>query len=111
MRANLQPGHLAELLTALDSRFVVQFADGAIRVLGRSLPGEAVCAILPEQPDKVLRIVYDPNKPNALSHTAAMLQEWWESYTEPVAFPDGTVEFLALPCPRSGDGDVELQAT
>lgn len=111
MRANLHPEHLAELLAALDSRFVVQFAGGDIRVLGRTLPEPAVCAILPAQPDNVLRIVYDPNKPNALSHTATMLQEWWESYAEPVAFPDGSVEFVRPPCPLAGEGDVNLVAT
>jgi hypothetical protein len=110
MRSSLAPEDLTELLAALDSRFIVQFAGGAIRVIGRSLPGDAVCAILPALPDDVLRIVYDPNKPNALCHTRAMLEEWWESYAEPVAFPDGSVEFLSLPCPQAGEGDVVLVA-
>lgn len=110
MRSSLTPEHLSDLLAALDSRFVVLFAGGAVRVLGRDLSGTpAVCAILPAQPDNVLRIVYDPNKPNALCHTRAMLEEWWESYAEPEVFPDGTVEFLPALCPRAGD-DVELQA-
>lgn len=111
MRSSLAPEHLAEVLTALDSRFVAQFAGGAIRVLSRSLPGKAVCAILPEQPDNVLRIVFDANKPNALCHTRAMLEEWWESYAEPVAFPDGSVELVRPPCPRASDDDVELASS
>jgi hypothetical protein len=110
VRSSLAPEHLTELLAALDSRFVVQFAGGAIRVLGRSLPDNTVCAILPALPDGVLRIVYDPNKPNALCHTRAMLEEWWESYAEPVAFPDGSVELVSVPCPRAGEGDVDLIA-
>lgn len=109
MRASLAPEHLAELLTALDSRFVAQFAGGTIRVLGRDLSDvPAVCAILPAQPDGILRIVYDPNKPNALCHTRAMLEAWWESFAEPVAFPDGSVELVAMPCPRASEEDVEL---
>lgn len=111
VRSALLPEHLSELLTALDSRFVAQFADGAIRVIGRELPDSAVCAILPPQPDKVLRIVYDPNKPNALRHTREMVEEWWESFAEPVAFPDGTVEFVRPPCPRASLRDVLLRTT
>lgn len=110
MRSSLAPEHMSDLLTALDSRFVAQFAGGAIRLLGRTLPDDAVCAILPAQPDNVLRVVYDPNKPNALCHTRAMLEQWWESFAEPVAFPDGSVELVPVPCPRPGDEDVELQA-
>lgn len=111
MRSILDPDNLAQLLAALDARFVVLFSSGAIRVLGGDLSDTpAVCAILPTQPDGVLRIVYDPNKTNALAHTRAMLAEWWESYAEPEVFPDGTVEFLRPPCPRAGDGIVELQA-
>lgn len=109
MRSSLNPQHMTELLTTLDSRFVAQFAGGAIRLLGRDLSDTpAVCAILPARPDNVLRIVYDPNKPNAMHHTRAMLEEWWESFAEPVAFPDGTVEFVPAPCPRAGEGDVEF---
>lgn len=111
VRATLHPEHLAEVLAALDSRFVAQFAGGAIRVLGRTLPGAAVCAILPGQPDQVLRVVYDPNKPNALSHTRAMLEQWWESYAEPVAFPDGSVELVRPPCPLASEHDIVLQST
>ena len=111
MRSSLKPAHLAEVLTALDSRFVAQFAGGAIRVLSRSLPGPAVCAILPALPDNVLRIVFDANKPNALCHTRVMLKEWWESYAEPVAFPDGSVELVRPPCPEASDGDVELASS
>jgi hypothetical protein len=59
----------------------------------------------------VLRIVYDPNKPNALCHTSAMLAGWWESFAEPVAFPDGSVELVPQPCPLPADRDVELQTT
>lgn len=111
MRSSILPQHLAELLAALDSRFVAQFAGGAIRVLGRDLSGTpAVCAILPPQPDNVLRIVYDPNKANALCHTQAMLREWWESFAEPVAFPDGSVDLVPAPCPRAGEADVDLVA-
>src|SRR5690242_16237538 len=99
MRSVIRAEHLTDLLTALDSRFVAQFADGAIRVLGRDLPGPAVCAILPSLRDGVLRIVYDPNKPNALRHTRDMIQDWWESFAEPVAFPDGSVELVHPPCP------------
>lgn len=97
--SSLTSDRLGAILTALDSRFVAQFANGAIRLLGRSLPGEAVCAILPDQGDGVLRMVYDPNKPNAACHTGAMLREWWESYRVPVAFPDGSVELLPQSCP------------
>lgn len=112
MRASLHPEHLAELLAALDSRFVVQFANGAVRVLGRDLGDTpAVCAILPAQPDNILRMVYDPNKPNALCHMRAMIEEWWESFAEPVAFPDGSVELVQAPCPRASDEDCELQTT
>lgn len=111
MRSSLPPEHFAELLAALDSRFVALFAGGAIRLLGRDMGDTpAVCAILPAQPDNILRVVYDPNKANALSHTQAMLQEWWESFLEPVAFPDGSVELIRPPCPRGQDEDVELQA-
>ena len=110
MRAALRSEDLSELLVALDSRFVVQFANGAIRVLGRDLGGAAVCAMLPSQPDGVLRLVYDPNQPNALSHLRAMLEGWWESYAEPVVFPDGSVELVRPPCPRPGDGQAELVA-
>lgn len=111
MRSTLAPEHMTDLLTALDSRFVVRFADGAIRVLGRSLPDETVCAILPSQPDNVLRVVYDPNKANAMCHVRTMLQEWWESFAEPVVFPDGTVELLRTPSPRAGEGNVELESS
>jgi hypothetical protein len=111
VRSFLTPEHLTDLLIALDSRFVVEFAGGAIRVIGRNLPNQAVCAILPPQPDGVLRLVYDPNKPNALEHTRTMLAEWWESFAEPVAFPDGTVELVRSPCPRAADDNVELQVT
>lgn len=109
MRSALTAEHLTALLTALDSRFVALFAGGMIRVLGRDLSGTAaVCAILPPQPDGALRIVYDPNKPNALSHTRAMLVEWWESFAEPEVFPDGSVELVRPPCPRGRAGHVEL---
>jgi hypothetical protein len=111
VRSSLNPEDLTGLLTALDSRFVAQFAGGAIRVLGRDLSDTpAVCAILPARPDNVLRIVYDPNKPNALCHTRAMLEEWWASFAEPEVFPDGSVELLSPPLPQAGDG-VELRSS
>lgn len=111
MRSSLTPEHMAVLLAALDSRFVIHFADGAIRVVGRDLSDTpAVCAILPAQPDNVLRIVYDPNKPDCLHHVRAMLEEWWESFAEPVAFPDQSVELVRPPCPRAGGGQAFFKA-
>lgn len=103
MRSTLRPEDLTDLLTTLDSRFVAEFANGAVLLLGRDLDG-AVCALVPDLGDGVLRIVYDPNQPNALLHVQTMMAQWWESYAEPVAFPDGTVELIRPPCPRPAPG-------
>lgn len=65
------------LLTTLTPTFAANFGTG-LRLIGATLPGKAVCAILRPAGDGVTRIVYDPNKPNAMAHTHAMVLGWWE---------------------------------
>lgn len=96
------------LLTTLCGEYDVDFGCGTVRLLGRSLPGNAVCSILPDIGDGVLRLVYDVSKPNVFQHMQEMVRAWWADFREPVAFPDGSVELLSLPCPRAGEGPVRL---
>lgn len=100
MPHNLTAHALQMALTALCGNYVVDVGDESVRLIADSLPGNAVCAILRPLGDGVTRIVYDLDKPHALAHTRAMLHEWWESYRVPVAFPDGTVEFVHQASPR-----------
>jgi hypothetical protein len=55
-----------------------------------------------------LSLVYDIAKPNSFQHVQSMVREWWSSFQEPVAFPDGSVELLQLPCPRAGEGPIRI---
>jgi hypothetical protein len=79
-----------------------------VRLLGRDLPGTAVCAILPDAGDGVFRLVYDPGKPDAFRHAQAMFRDWWESFLVPEMYPDGTVEFLNRICPEPASGPIRL---
>lgn len=97
-------------LVALCGRYTLNVSE-SVRIIGASLPGNAVCAILPPLGDGVMRLVYDEHKPHALAHSSAMLQEWWESYAEPVAFPDGSVELIPRPIPPLPRGPVDLSMT
>jgi len=96
------------VLTALCGSYDTQVGNCKIRLLARWLPAGAVCSILPDLGDGILRIVYDLSKPNAFRHAQAMVGEWWESLRQPVAFPDGTVEMLNLPSPRPDEGPVRI---
>ena len=96
------------LLSALCGNYDAELPGGRIKLLARSLGGKAVSAILPGIGDGVLRIAYDLNKPNAFAHAQAMIRDHWESYAEPVAFPDGTVEMLSRVCPEPEAGPVRV---
>ena len=111
MRQLLDLAAIQAVLTALCGSYDVELdaMEFKVRLLARMLPGGAVCSILPDLGDGVLRIVYDVSKPNAFMHTQAMIRQWWEHLRQPVAFPDGTVEMLSLPCPRAGDGPVRIR--
>lgn len=111
MPYHLDLGAVQAIVSALCGSYDVELeAVGArVRILARALPGTAVCAILPDLGDGVLRIVYDLAKPNASRHTQFMIKEWWEALRQPVAFPDGSVEMLTLPCPRAGEGPVRVR--
>lgn len=108
MAQHLSAEQIGDLLDALCGSYDVSFPFGELRLLSRSLPGKAVAAVLPDVGDGVLRVVYDTSKPNAFGHTQAMIREWWESYREPVAFPDGTVELLNRVLPEPGVGPVRV---
>lgn len=45
-----------------------------LKLMRRGLPDHAVCAILPMLADGLLRVVYDPDKPDALEHVSEMLR-------------------------------------
>lgn len=96
------------ILTTLCGSYDVELEGCKVRLLARALDGDAVCSILPDIGDGVLRIVYDLAKPNAFKHTQQMVREWWATLKEPVAFPDGSVEMLNLPCPRPGEGPIRV---
>jgi hypothetical protein len=49
--------------------------DGEVWLLFRQLPDLAVCMVLPDPGDGVLRIVVDPSKPDAMAHVLHMLAE------------------------------------
>lgn len=108
MPHTLSDAHLVELLTALCGSYDVDLAGGRMRLLSRTLPGGAVCAILPDAGDGVLRLVYDTSKPNAFQHAQAMVLEHWESFREPEVFPDGSVEMIARVCPPMPRGPVPV---
>ena len=66
--------HLADLIvhaTGCSSAVVV--AGHALRVRTRKLPDGAVCAMVPRSDGETF-VVYDPDKPGAVEHTAAMLR-------------------------------------
>jgi hypothetical protein len=96
------------ILTTLCGSYDVDLGFGRIRLLARALPGGAVCSILPDLGDGVLRLVYDIAKPNSFQHVQSMVRDWWGSFQEPVAFPDGSVELVQLPCPRAGEGPIRI---
>src|SRR3712207_971911 len=102
---------MGSLITTLDSNFVALFADGAKRLLGRKLPGDAACAILPNARVGVLRLVYDPNKTDVMLLLRVMLQNLYESYAEPVVFPDGSIELVNRPFPTTPEKPVEFTST
>lgn len=104
----LSSDDVQSIMTALCGDYDFDIGRNKVRLLARSLPGGAVCSILPDLGDHVLRIVYDLSKPNAFRHAQAMVGEWWESFRQPVAFPDGSVEMLNLPCPRPDEGPVKV---
>jgi hypothetical protein len=108
MSFNLTVEDVQSILTTLCGSYDVDLGFGRIRLLARPLPGVAVCSILPDLGDGVLRLVYDIAKPNSFAHVQSMVREWWESFQEPVAFPDGSVELLRLPCPRAGEGPIRI---
>ena len=108
MPFDLSAEDVQSLLTALCGSYDVNIGSGRVRLLARALPGGAVCSILPDIGDGILRLVYDVAKPNSFQHVQSMVRDWWESFREPVAFPDGSVEFLQLPCPRAGEGPVRI---
>lgn len=104
----LTSAQIAELLDTLCGSYDVTLGCGELRLLARSLPGNAVCAILPDTGDGVFRVVYDTAKPNAFQHTQAMLRDWWESFAEPEVFPDGTVELVGRICPSPRSGPIRV---
>lgn len=106
MPHNLTHDDLEHAFAALTGEYTIDV--GPIRLIGASLPGKVVCAILPPLGDGIVRVVHDLDKPNAVAHTRAMLKDWWESYSVPVAFPDGTVELVRQACPREASGQVAL---
>lgn len=106
MSYTLSPLVVQEILRTFCGTYDVDLQGGRVRLLGRSLPGKAVCAILPDAGDGVLRLVYDANKPNAFAHAQAMVREWWLSDLEPIVFPDGSVELINRPCPELEPGPV-----
>ena len=55
---------------------VLVVAGRQLLALRRQLPDHAVCAILPDPGDGMARLVYDPEKPDALVHVDEMLNEW-----------------------------------
>lgn len=67
------------LLAALGGDYDINLPGGVVRLLARSLPGDAVCALLDDIGDGVTRIVYDLGKPLAVLHVQAMVREYWES--------------------------------
>jgi hypothetical protein len=54
---------------------VVVLLDGAVRLLFRDLPDPAVCALLPDLGDGVLRIVVDTRRPDAMVLGLLMLHD------------------------------------
>jgi len=108
MPYELTSKNVQAVLTTLCGSYDVDIEGCRIRLLTRWLPGDAVCSILPDLGDGILRIIYDTGKPNAFRHAQQMVREWWEGIREPVAFPDGSVEMLNLPSPIPGDGPVRI---
>lgn len=108
MPYTLNDRNIAELLSALCGSYEVVLACGKVRLLARRLPGNAVCVILPEAPDGILRLVYDTAKPDCFGQTQALVRDWWESFAEPEVFPDGTVEMLRRVCPEVPEGPVQI---
>ena len=106
--ATLGPGEVQEILRLFSGSYDLDLPPGHVRLLGRSLPGKAVCAILPDIGDGVLRVVYDANKPNAFAHVQAMVREWWESYQEPIVLPNGVVAVVPRICPLAERETVHL---
>ena len=70
----------------------LMLCDGEVLLLFRDLSYPAVCAILPDLGDGVLRIVVDPSKPNALEHVRLMVNE---ACDEPI--PLDELATLSLP--------------
>lgn len=80
MPHNLTTDDITQTLAALCGTYALDVGQ-TVRAIGVSLPGKAVCAILPDIGDGITRIVLDLDKPHALAHTRAMIREWWESTT------------------------------
>ncbi|MGR7025661.1 hypothetical protein [Geodermatophilus sp. URMC 62] len=53
----------------------LELCDGEVLLLLRDLPGSAVCTLLPDLGDDVLRIVVDPTQPDAMAHVLLMLRD------------------------------------
>lgn len=72
---------LHQLIACLGAACLVgDIIDQDFQLLARQLVDPAaICAILPAMPDGVLRVVYDPAKPNVADHIRAMVCEWWAS--------------------------------
>ena len=101
MLASLITGaDLDELLSALCGLYLLEVAAGRIRIITRPLPGPAVSSILPCVGDGILRVVFDPEKPNAYAHTRQMLREWWQSFQVPEVGPDGEVALTPMALPQ-----------
>ena len=96
----LGPDELAQILVVLCGRYLVDVIPGKLRLIATSLPGPAVCAVLPCLSDGTVRVVVDPEKPNAYAHTRTMLREWFESYLAPEISPQGSVSIVRQRAPR-----------
>lgn len=109
MSYQLDLGAVQSVLSALCGSYDIEVKGARVRLLARWLPGSAVCSLLPDIGDGMLRVAYDLSKPNAVLHVQALIAEWWEGQRQAVLFPDGSVEMLALPCPPVGDGPVGIR--
>lgn len=90
--------HLAELLGALSGHYHSNLCDGRVRSVARDLPGAAVAVVCPPV-NGVILVICDLRKPDAMAHLRDLLREWWTSCSEPILFPDGTIELSARALP------------
>lgn len=94
------PDDLAQLLIVLCGTYLVDVVPGKLRLIATHLPGPAVCSVLPCLPDGLVRVVVDPEKPNAYAHTRAMVRQWFESYLAAEITPAGTVNIVRQRAPH-----------